>query len=194
MEYLEQSEQLVGYKVKVVRRGPFTVVGYTLIVPPDSDHLIPQFWRDVIADGRLEALKKASTTPPWVLGLGSWDPECEKRGQRYTICIEETEHTDFSQLARADPLYRTTISDSEWMCFELSADTPGGKFWRDNPYVMMKTLGYRFYTGGENTGLHFDAYPPGYDAKTNPAMEFWITVTPRRKRDAQGDAEGDADD
>jgi len=194
MAYLEESEKLVGYKVKTMHRGPFTVVGYTLIVPADHEEMIPRFWEEVIADGRLAELRKASGTPPWVLGLGSWDPECEKKGQRYTICIEETEHTDFSQLARAYALYHTTISESEWMCFELPTETPGAKFWRDNPYAMMKTLGYRFYTGGENTGLHFDAYPPGYDAKTSPATEFWITVTPRRKRNAQGGVGGDTDE
>ena len=28
---------------------------------------------------------------------------------------------------------------------------------------------------GENTGLHFDAYPPEFDPETNPALAFWIT-------------------
>ena len=100
MEYLGQSLEIAGYPVKIKHRGAFKVTGYTLIVPPRSDAMIPQFWHDVVADGRLDLLKKASSVPPWVLGLGSWDPECEKHGQRYTICIEETEHTAWSQLAQ----------------------------------------------------------------------------------------------
>ncbi len=94
MEYLGQSLEITGYPVKIQHRGAFKVTGYTILVPSRSDAMIPQFWHEVTADGRLDALKRASAVPPWVLGLGSWDPECEKGGQRYTICIEETEHTD----------------------------------------------------------------------------------------------------
>jgi hypothetical protein len=190
VEYIPNSEELVGYRVKIWPRDAFTVVGYTLIVPPGRDEMPSQFWRDVAADGRLEALQKASAVPPWLLGLGSWDPECEKRGQRYTICIEETEHTDLAQLAQRYPLYRTTIGASEWMCFEMTERKYGERFWVDNPYAMMKKLGYRFYAGGENTGLHFDAYPPEPQPAGEPTMEFWITVTKRRQRQGEPEAHG----
>jgi hypothetical protein len=64
-----------------------------------------------------------------------------------------------------------------WMCFELPADPPRD-FWKDNPYKMMGPLGCRFHEreGDYSIGLHFDAYPPGHDDATNPAMEFQITV------------------
>jgi len=88
METLEHSLAIIGYKVRIRKRGAFKVMGYTILVPPHSDDLIPQFWREVADDGRLEILKNASSVRPWILGLGSWDPECEKHGQRYTICIE----------------------------------------------------------------------------------------------------------
>ncbi len=42
----------------------------------------------------------------------------------------------------------------------------------------MAKLGYAFHTGSFDVGLHFDAYPPGYDPERNPVMEFWITVIP----------------
>jgi predicted transcriptional regulator YdeE len=176
MEYLEKSEEITGYRVRIMQRKAFKVAGYTIIVPPRSDEMVSQFWYDVAADGRLELLKNASSVPPWILGLGSWDPECERHGQRYTICIEETEHTDFTQVAQAYHLFTKEIGASDWMCFEMTQRILDERFWKDNPYKMMKKLGYRFHTGDYSVGLHFDAYPPDYDPKRNPVMEFWITV------------------
>ena len=80
MEYLEKSEEITGYRVKIRKREAFNVAGYTIIVPPGPGKEIRQFWKDVITDGRLDKLTKASSIQPWVLGLGSWDPECEKGG------------------------------------------------------------------------------------------------------------------
>ncbi|MHB0879059.1 MAG: hypothetical protein ACYC5O_23730 [Anaerolineae bacterium] len=177
MEYIEGSEALVGYKAKVWKREPFIIVGYTLIVPPHNDEMVGPFWFEVMADGRLDALKAASSVPTWVLGLGSWDPECEKGGMRYTISIEETAHTDFGALEKEQPLFRMTIGASDWLCFEMTEEKYFERFWQqDNPYTMMKPLGYRFNAKGVNVGLHFDAYPPGFATLTNSAMEFWITV------------------
>ena len=65
------------------------------------------------------------------------------------------------------------------MCFETTQKEFDERFWRDNPYTMMKKLGYQFHRGREgdySVGLHFDAYPPDYDPEENPLMEFWITV------------------
>jgi hypothetical protein len=46
-------------------------------------------------------------------------------------------------------------------------------FWKDDPYKMLRTLGYRFHF---RVGVHFDASPPDHDEKDNPGMEFWISV------------------
>lgn len=64
------------------------------------------------------------------------------------------------------------------MCFEMTEKVYDERFWRDNPYKMMKELGYQFDTreGDYSVGLHFDAYPPDNYIKKNPVMEFWITV------------------
>lgn len=176
MEYLEKSEEITGYRVRIMQRKAFKDTGYTIIVPPRCDEMVSQFWHDVAADGRLGLLKEASSVPPWVLGLGSWDLECERRGQRYTICIEETEHTDFTQLAQAYPLLTKEIGASDWMCFEMTQRTFHERFWKDNPYKMMNKMGYQFHEGDYSVGLHFDAYPPDHDPERNPVMEFWITV------------------
>ena len=182
MEYLERSEELTGYRVKIWKRDAFNVTGYTIIVParPGPGNKIREFWDDIIADGRLGKLTEASSVQPWVLGLGSWDPECEKGGQRYTICIEETEYTDFSNLSKEYRLFTKEIGASDWMCFEMTLDKFFERFWRDNPYKMMGKLGYQFHTreGDYSVGLHFDAYPPhlSFPLEGNSVVEFWITV------------------
>jgi len=182
MEYLERSEEITGYRVKIMPSEAFKIRGYTLIVPEHEEHLVPRFWDEVLADGRLEKLLKASSVRPWALGLGSWDPECEKRGYRYTICIEETEHTNFTSLAQEYPLFTKQIGASDWMCFEMTEGSKGRDFWKDNPYKMMKQLGYRFNARDDSVGLHFDAYPPEHDPESNPVMEFWITVVKSSRR------------
>ena len=176
MIYLDGSEELTGYRVKVMQREAFRVTGYTLIVPPGANKMIPMFWDDIISDGRLERLKQVSAVPTWVLGMGSWDEACEKHGSRYTICIEENEHTDISQLSSGEALFSKAIGASDWLCFEMTQQKYDERFWRDNPYKMMKVLGYRFRMDDPSVGLHFDAFPPDFDLETNPAMEFWIAV------------------
>jgi hypothetical protein len=178
MSYIEDSQAATGYRVKLMHKPAFKVTGFTLIVPPKSAGIVPAFWDELLSDGRVEKLRAAAPTSPWVLGLGSWDPACEKHGSRYTICIEETEWTDFTGLAQDYPLFTTPIGESDWMCFEMTQPRFFERFWRDNPYKMLKKLGYQFHTreGDFSVGLHFDAYPPGYDPQENPLMEFWITV------------------
>ncbi len=183
METIANSQELTGYRVKVLTRKAFRVRGYTLVMPPvkRGDMTIPRLWDAMIADGRLKQLREASAVPTCILGLGSWDPECPKGGQRYTICIEETEHTDFTRLAAQVDLFGKTIGASDWLCFEtrLGEEYPG-RFWKDNPYKMMGPLGYKFYgaEGDYSVGLHIEAYPPDFSfgSDKNTAMEFWITV------------------
>jgi hypothetical protein len=170
VEYLEESEELVGYKTKIRRRDAFTVTGYTIIVPPKADsQMIPRFVSDLMADGSYEALAKASSVPPWMLGLGSWDPECEPGGQRHTVCIEETEYTDLRHLSGNHRLHTQRFEACDWMCFEMTDE----QLWRDDPYTMLRKLGYRFHL---RVGVHFDAYPPDYHQERNPAAELWISV------------------
>jgi ferredoxin len=172
MKYLEKSEEITGYRVKIWERDAFKVTGYALIVPP-ADNIIPDFWNEIAADGRLDKLINASSIRPWVLELDSWDEECEPGGLRCTICIEETEHTDFSCLSKEYPLYTKELASVDWMCFETTEKEFDERFWNDDPYEMMRKLGYQFCW---DVGVHFDAYPPDYDPEKNPVMEFWISV------------------
>jgi hypothetical protein len=177
MQYLKDSEAITGYRVKIIHREPFIVVGFTRIYPPDAGGEVPHFYDELIADGRLDKLRQASAVRPWIMGLGSWDPECPKKGSRYTISIEETGQTDFTRLEQEYPLFRKQIGASDWMCFEMTHARYMERFWRDNPYKMMGQLGYQFYgTPDFSTGLHFDAYPPEFNPAANPDMEFRITV------------------
>ena len=177
MQYIDQSEVLTGYRAGVFHKAAFQVVGFTLIVPPkSSSNMVPNFYDQVIADGRMEKLKKASSIPTWMLGLSSWDEECEKKGFRYTICIEATEYTDFSPLENEYELFTKQIGESDWLSFEMTQEKYFERFWKDNPYKMMGPLGYKFNMQDLSVGLHFDAYPPDYEPVLKPRMEFWITV------------------
>jgi hypothetical protein len=171
MQYIENAEEITGYKVRIWSRSAFSVVGYTTMVGKEAS--VEQFSKDVSADGRLDGLIRSSKVAPWVLGLGSWDPECEGKGDyRYTICIEETQHTNLTPLEKRYPqypLFRKEIGASDWLCFE-NFDHGG-----PNAYELIKLLGYKFHTGGYDVGLHFDAWAPGVVPLSN-TMEFWITV------------------
>ncbi|MBT3275755.1 MAG: hypothetical protein HN368_21570 [Spirochaetales bacterium] len=176
MKDIESSEELTGYKAKEWKRGAFTVKGFTLVVPAKMNNDVPIFYEAVAADGRLERLKEASSVSPWLLGLGSWDEECKKHGSRYTICIEETKYTDFSEIEKDHNLFSFNIDKSYWLCFETTIQRFQERFWKDNPYKMLRALGYKFHMGSPGVGIHFDAAPPDFDVKDNPAYEFWITV------------------
>jgi predicted transcriptional regulator YdeE len=175
VSFLERSEEITGYRVKILPKSAFQISGYTLIIPPKNEtQMIPQFVEELIADGRLETLKRASSIPAWILGLGSWDEECQPGGMRYTMCIEETAHTDLNRLLPQYSLHTQSFEACEWMCFEVPQGNNGlNLFWNDDPYKMLRALGYRFHL---RVGVHFDAYPPEYDEKYNPGMEFWISV------------------
>ena len=170
VEYLPGSEELVGYRTKIRHKPTFRITGYTRIVPPKAEGaVIPDFVREVMAAGGLEALAATNPVRPWILGLGSWDEACEPGGQRYTIGVEETEGTDLSGLRGGLPLHTQTFEACDWTCFEM----PHDQLWRDDPYTMLKQLGYRFHL---RVGVHFDAFPPDYDEHTNPGVELWISV------------------
>ena len=181
---LHNSEELVGYRVRIWTRDAFRVAGYTRIFPPGrkGENGVSRFWDEALADGRVERLIGASSVPTCTLGLGSWDPECPKSGMRYTICIEETEHTDLAPLAATGDLFTKQIGASDWMCFETTFGHYMGRFWKDNPYKMMGPLGYEFHGAPDfSLGLHFEAYPPGFGGGDHETIEFWISVAKSRQ-------------
>jgi len=178
MELIRDSIEKVGYEVYIERRGPFRASGFTTIVPPSDPMGAKRFWDEVIADGRLEKLRKCSSVPTNLLGAGTWDEEVPKNGYRYTICIEETEHTDFTALSKQYTLHEIRAGATDWMCFKMTFGKYKERFWTDNPYRMMKVLGYEFHTGSYEVGFHFDVYPPGlsFPLHNSDEVEFWITV------------------
>lgn len=91
--YLERSQEITGYRVKVLRKPAFQVSGYTIMCPPEEEGpLIKSFITDLITDGRMETLKKASPVPPWILGLGSWDEDAHPAA-RVIRCISRRTST-----------------------------------------------------------------------------------------------------
>ncbi len=172
--FLDRGEEITGYRVKVMRKPAFRVTGYTVVIPPnDWTRMIPEFVGQIMTDGRLDSLKRASTVPTWILGLGSWDDQCQPDGMRYTMCIEETEYTDLRLLGKSYLLHTQRFESCEWMCFEVPEERfDSDQFWKDDPYRMLRALDYRFHL---RVGVHFDAAPPDHDEK-KWGMEFWISV------------------
>ena len=174
--YIPGSEDITGYRVHAVRRGPFRLVGYTRIYRSGEEPGPPAFWDEVLADGRLSRLAAAAAAHPWVFGLGSWDPECPKGGHRHTISIEESPGVDPARLAALEPLHRQEIGASGGSARgaprRLSPAVLAGR-----PYRMLKALGYRFHTreGISPWGSTWTR-SRGCDVATGPTMEFWITV------------------
>ncbi len=181
LTYLEGSEEITGYKVKIIPKPTYQVTGYTLIVEPGQEsNMVAQFMAKLATDGRLETLKKASSIPTRILGLGSWDEACQPGGMRYTVCLEENAQTDLSRLLKQYPLHTEAFEACEWMCFEIPRGEMGmEQFWKDDPYRMLQALNYRFHL---RVGVHFDVYPPDYDARNNSCMEFWISVQKQDER------------
>ena len=173
--YLERSRGITGYRVGIMRKPAFRVIGYSKVIPPNSEtEMVPRVVGELTADGSLDVLRKATSATSWILGLGSWDEECQPGGMRYTMCIEETELTDLSRIARRHPVHTQRFEACEWMCFEVPRERfISGAFWKDDPYRMLRALGYRFHL---RVGVHFDASPPDHDEASNWGMEFWISV------------------
>ena len=162
MEYIENSERIVGLKARIWRREAFDIVGFDAVCPPNDPW---PFTQHVIRDGRWAELVTTSSAPTWVLGLGDWDEQCPPGGQRYTICIEQTPQVDLSALEARYKLHRKTIGATAWMCFEVGR---GQSIWtkEHEPYAMLRKLGWQW---NANVGCHFDAYPPGHVAGGPPA-------------------------
>ena len=177
---IDDSVDVIGYKVRRETREAFVVHGYTLIIPADCDDRarIDRFWEEVRGDGRLDDLCKAVPHSSWILGMGSWDLECPKRGQRYTICVDDSAGFDPATMSEPSELFSKQIKASDWLCFEIDDGRFPKKFWEDDPYIMLKILGYEFNTAGFSIGMHFDAYPIEGRQPHYSAMEFWISVKP----------------
>ncbi len=64
LSFFEGSEEITGYRVKIMPKPAYQVIGYTLIVEPHQESkMVAQFMAEMAADGRLEALKKSLVRP-----------------------------------------------------------------------------------------------------------------------------------
>lgn len=175
MSYIEDSMTKVGYKVRVIEKEDIVVMGYTHVFPkePEENDTEPNFIELLKKDGRFDKLFRIKGNNP-MMGLGSWDPECEPGGMRYTLCVEKSSDGNSNLLLEDKDYFEKAIGSSLWLCFEVPQTDD--RFWKDNPYAMLKKLGYSFHTGSFDVGLHFDVFPDDYDRVSNSAYEFWITV------------------
>ena len=61
VKYIENSEELTGYKAKEWKRDAFVVRGFAIVEPAKQNSKIPAFYETVTADGRLDRLETRKT-------------------------------------------------------------------------------------------------------------------------------------
>ena len=182
---LEGSVSLVGYEAELFEKDDFQVIGYSALHQPDTPDF--ELWERLRDDGRLDLLIEASSRGE-LFGCSSGDSEATvdlpKGSYRHTVCIEVTTGVDLG-LLKPDELFRIHIPASRWVCFNLTKerfyDGRDYHFLGDDPYGMVKRLGFRF---NWSVGLHVDVFDKpdiGVFDLDDPAdrqrvMHFWMPV------------------
>lgn len=182
---IEGSVSLVGYEAELFEKDDFQVIGYSALHKPDTPDF--ELWERLRDDGRLDLLIEASSRAE-LFGCSSGDSEATvdlpKGSYRHTVCIEVTTGVDLGPL-KSDELFRIHIPASKWVCFNFTKerfyDGRDYRFWGDDPYGMVRRLGFRF---NWSVALHMDVFDKpdiGVFRLDDPAdrqrvMHFWMPV------------------
>lgn len=178
--YIENSENICGYKASLIIKEKFIITGYTKIL--HSGVTETDFRNELISDGRLEYIKSNLKEGAPILGFGSFDSECHKyKGSyRYTICVDVNDVADIDKF-KTPEMFTKKIPASKWIRFEMSLGVFLNKFKVEGRHhQLVKNFGYKF--NGPISG-HFDVYLDGiieFD-ETNKDREvyFWMPVIPQ---------------
>jgi len=138
--------------------GAFDIAGYTKIVRSGGE-----LYDETRADGRWAALQAMAQGDKRIYGIASFDRECSKDTNRYTLGIARGE-------GGGGQLYPFHVKKSDWIVFSLDFEREYGAFWGSDPYKLIGELGCEF---NKALGLHIDVFGPDYDGH---AMEFWMPV------------------
>jgi len=172
ISHAEDDRTLTGYSTKYKRLPAFDLTGFTKIVESGGE-----LYDKARGDGRWEVLRNIAGDDKTIYGVASFDKECTKGHYRYTLAVKASE----DQVRNAnlgDSLFSIHIKESEWIVFTIdSFAAQWGKFWQDNPYNLIKKLGWDFNLV---VGLHIDVFPPSYSSNDD-CMEFMMPV--RRSAD-----------
>lgn len=159
----EDSQAQVGYRTRYQELPAFDLIGFTKIVKSGGE-----LYGEVRSDGRWEVLRSIAGDDKTIYGVASLDKDCPKGSYRYTLGVKAPADARLPK-----DLFSMHIKPSGWIVFELESFVAQyGKFWGDDPYKMIKKLGWDF---NSRLGLHIDAYAPSYSSDSDP-MEFMMPV------------------
>ena len=166
-----------GFKITVIAKPSFEVVGYTSPVNLDGCS-IRLFIKQLTESGKLGKLAATlqSTAQIWVClsdeGYEGFDCRC-------TVCLEKTEQHSFSQF-EAGELFRLHVPTSEWADFELNEEQNPTDLHRFGVYDMAREIGYQF---NSTVGLHFDNE---HEWEPGKKMHFLLPVIPSQGPKREG--------
>jgi hypothetical protein len=67
VSFIDGSEEAVGYRVKIMHKPAFQIVGFTRIIPPhDETKMIEHFVSEVIANGKIYLLRQTFDRCDWM--------------------------------------------------------------------------------------------------------------------------------
>ena len=171
--YIENSEELCGFKASVIKKGGFTVVGYTQIQPGDTPH--EDFYVELAADGRLERLKALLKPDAPILVYKSYDSECiqvkTKTGVwsfRQTVCADVKDINDIDELGE---VFTQKLPSKHWIEFEF----PRERIKAMNPHSDVQKLGWKF-SGSGHFDVCYDREILMTDENKGAVIKFWMPV------------------
>jgi len=172
MSHTEDNKALAGYSSKYQRLPAFDLTGFTKIVESGGE-----LYDEVRSDGRWEVLRNIASDDKTIYGVASLDKDCPKGRYRYTLAVKASED-HVRNACLHDSMFSIHIRESEWILFTIQYSTQYGKFWQDNPYDLVKKLGWEF---NPVVGLHIDKFPPSYSSDDD-CLEFMMPVRRRADR------------
>ena len=164
----EENEVLAAYRPECRRLPAFDLCGFTKIVASGGEQ-----YGEVRADGRWQVLRDVAGDDGTIYGVATHDKDAPEGSYRYTLAVKASEDR-FRDAGHHDGLYSIHIEESEWIVFTIdSFSAQYGKLWQDNPYELIRKLGWSF---NRALSLHIDAFPASYSSDDD-AMEFMMPVT-----------------
>ena len=152
---------------KVIEKQAFDLVGFTKIVTSGGEQ-----YDDVRKSGKWDILRQIAGDDKTIFGIGSYDKETPKDHYRYTLAVIKP--ADLTRFQAYEPqLYSFHVKPSRWCVFTFDHfGRQYGKFWGQNPYQMIKDLGFTYNTV---LNLHLDVYPEAFQTDDDE-MEFWMPI------------------
>ena len=158
------KNEIIGFPYKKLNFPSFEIIGFTKIVKSGGEA-----YDEIRNSEKWELLKEMNVKEKSIFGIASMDKECPKDFYRYTMGIKKDDGYICNEQFKKE-LYSFIVKESEWIIFSLNFSNEYGKLWRNDPYKIIKDLGYNF---NNNVGIHIDVFDENYDGNE---MEFWMPI------------------